>query len=366
MRVLIAVPRLAMPGGVANYYKTLRPYLDEEKVYFEIGGIPGETGRWRKLWRLLTDNWNFHRLLGKQHFDLVHINPSMDPYSLLRDGLLLLLARLHRQRVLVFYRGWFPHVEAHVRQHHARLFRFVYSQADTNIVLAEEFQRSLAEMGVAPPTFIETTVVDDAVFARDADPGVASTGLRVAGAPCRILYLGRLDTGKGLPEAIEAFARLQQRWPLVSLTVAGEGPERQAAEQDVSNWGLHNVRFLGHVSGAAKAQAFQESDIYLFTSLAEGMPNSVLEAMAFGLPIVTRPVGGIRDFFEDGRMGYATDSLDPGDYTERLGRLVSDPALCQSMGQYNREYARRRFSASMVAARLQAIYTQVMARTRAT
>ncbi len=76
------------------------------------------------------------------------------------------------------------------------------------------------------------------------------------------------------------------------------------------------MRFLGHVSGAAKTQAFRAADIYLFTSLAEGMPNSVLEAMAFGLPIVTRPVGGIRDFFEDGRMGYATDSLDSGDYTE--------------------------------------------------
>ena len=362
MRVLIAVPRLAMPGGVANYYKTLRPYLDEQKVYFEIGGIPGESGRWRKLRRLLADNWKFHRLLSRQHFDLVHINPSMDPYSLLRDGLLLLLARLHRRRVLVFYRGWFPHVAAHVRQHHARLFRLVYRQADTNIVLAAEFRSALAEMGVSPPTFVETTVVDDAVFIRDSDRGAAGTVARLPGAPCRILYLARLDTGKGLPEAIEAFAGLQQRYPSVSLTVAGDGPERAAAELDVNRRGLRDVRFLGHVAGDAKAEAFRQADIYLFTSLAEGMPNSVLEAMAFGLPIVTRPVGGIRDFFEDGRMGYATDSLDPGDYTERLGRLVSDPALCHSMGQYNREFARQRFSASVVAARLQAIYTQVMAR----
>lgn len=145
-----------MPGGVANYYKTLRPYLDEQNVYFEIGGIPGESGRWRVLRRLLADNWNFHRLLSRQHFDLVHINPSMDPYSLLRDGLLLLLARLHRRPVLVFYRGWFPHVAAHVRKHHARLFRLVYSQAHTNIVLAAEFRSALSELGVSPPTFVET------------------------------------------------------------------------------------------------------------------------------------------------------------------------------------------------------------------
>jgi glycosyltransferase involved in cell wall biosynthesis len=360
MRVLIAAPRLAMPGGVANYYQTLRPYLDAQKVYFELGAIPGETGRWQKVRRLLSDYWRFHRLLGQQHFDLVHINPSMDPHALLRDGLLLLLARLHRRRVLVFYRGWFPHVAAHVRQHHARLFRMVYGQADANIVLAAEFRSALAEMGVSPPTFIETTVVDDAVFASDAALGATVVEPRSASEKCRILYLGRLDTGKGLPEAIEAFARLQQRYPSVSLTVAGDGPARATAERDVSDRNLHDVHFLGHVAGAAKVEAFRQADIYLFTSLAEGMPNSVLEAMAFGLPIVTRPVGGIRDFFEHGRMGYATDSRDPGDYTELLCRLVGNPDFRQSMGQYNRQFAHQRFAASIVAERLVAIYARIV------
>ena len=71
------------------------------------------------------------------------------------------------------------------------------------------------------------------------------------------------------------------------------------------------------------------------------------------------PRSGIRDFFEDGRMGYAIDSSDPGDYTELLDRLVSYPELCATMGQYNREFARQRFAASVVAARLSAIYVQV-------
>jgi glycosyltransferase involved in cell wall biosynthesis len=359
MRVLIAVPRLAMPGGVSNYYKTLRPYLDAQKVYFEIGSIPGEVGDWRKVLRLLNDSWSFYRLMGRQHFDLVHINPSMDLRSLFRDGLLLMLARLRGQRVLVFYRGWFPHVEAEVRRRYPRLFRYVYSKAHANVVLADEFQKALAEMGVSPPTFIETTVVDDAVFAGQATTLTTGQPQYTPGGRCRILYLGRLDTGKGLPEAIDAFAKLQERHPMVSLTIAGDGPERAAAEQDVRQRGLRQVCFLGHVAGAAKAKAFHEADIYLFTSLAEGMPNSVLEAMAFGLPIVTRPVGGIRDFFEDGRMGYAIDSADPGDYTELLDRLVSNRALCATMGQYNREFARQRFAASVVVARLLAIYAQV-------
>jgi len=360
MRVLIAVPRLAMPGGVSNYYQTLRPHLDAGKVYIEVGGVPGETGRWAKLRRLLRDNWTFHRQLSRGDFDLVHLNPSMDLHSVLRDGLLLLIAKGHGRRVLVFYRGWMPLAEAAVRRRFPRLFRIVYGRADANVVLAEQFRATLADMGVSLPTFIETTVVDDAVFDRDARAPAVEP--RRADGPCRILFLGRLDTGKGLPEALEAFALLRKRWPVASLTVAGDGPERAAAEAHVRDRGLQGVTFLGHVAGPAKARVLTQAHIYLFTSLAEGMPNSVLEAMAFGLPVVTRPVGGIRDFFEDGRMGFALDSTNPGDYAELLGRLVADPDLCATMGRHNLEFARRRFAASVVAQRLLGIYAQVARR----
>jgi glycosyltransferase involved in cell wall biosynthesis len=359
VRVLITVPRLAMPGGVTNYYTALRPYLDAHKIYFEVGRVPGENGRWRRLRRLLVDSWKFHRRLSTDRFDLVHLNPSMDPPSIYRDGVLLLIARLHRRFVLVFFRGWMPAGEALMRRH-PRLFRWVYGQAGANVVLAKSFRRILGEMGIRPLTFVETTVVDDAAF--NTESGGANPDLpRSPARLCRILYLARLDVGKGLPEAIDAFARLQQLSPAVSLTVAGDGPERAAAELNVRHRRLVNVTFLGHVTGDAKLRAFSQADIYLFTSLAEGMPNSVLEAMASGLPIVTRLVGGISDFFEDGRMGYATESLDASDYTVLLARLVSNPELRESIGRYNREFARRQFAAPVVAGRLLAIYAQVAA-----
>ena len=82
--------------------------------------------------------------------------------------------------------------------------------------------------------------------------------------------------------------------------------------------------------------------------------------MAFGLPVVTRPVGGIRDFFEEGRMGFAVDSTEPTDFAEPLARLADDPALRSAIGSYNREYAASRFGASRVAARLLDIYGEVV------
>lgn len=356
MRVLITVPRLAMPGGVSNYYRTLRSHLDVNKVYLEIGGIPGERGWWRKLGRILGDYWRFHRLLVKGSFDLVHVNPSMDLPSIYRDALFILIAKAHRHPLLVFYRGWIPAAEAAVRNRFPGLFRRIYGRADANIVLAEEFHRVLRSLGVPEPFFIETTVVDDVAFA-----AACGTAGAMENGTFHVLFLSRLDTGKGVPEALAAFAELQARHPDASLTIAGDGPERAAAEHEVAHRGLARVRFIGHVTGEDKAQAFQQADAYLFTSLAEGMPNSVLEAMAFGLPVVTRPVGGIRDFFEEGRMGYAVDSLEPSLFAERLAQLARDPALRTRIGAYNRAYAERRFSASRVSARLLAIYDQVAA-----
>lgn len=93
------------------------------------------------------------------------------------------------------------------------------------------------------------------------------------------------------------------------------------------------------------------------------MPSSVLEAMAYGLPVITRPVGGLVDFFEPGRMGYLTDSSDPQVLAALLEQLARDPPLRQEIAQYNHAFAGRNFAASVVAERLAEIYRRTMGET---
>ena len=355
MKVLITVPSLTLPGGVANYFRTLRRHLSKDHVYFEVGARPGNNGPVATIVRVLRDHWNFSRELRRTRYDLVHLNPSLGPLSVVRDGILLLIAKAHRRRVLVFFHGWDPACETAIRAHYLRLFRFVYGRADLILVLAEEFRHTLREFGIGAPILTETMIVADEVFPLAVAGRPASRADHLA---CRILFLSRLDRGKGLVEAIEAFEMLQG--VKVELQIAGDGPERAAGEAMVKARRINGVTFLGHVEDAAKVEAFRQGDIYLFTSMYEGMPNSVLEAMAFGLPIVTRTVGGLRDFFEHDRMGYATESQDPSVFAELLNGLVSNPSLRASMGQYNREFARKRFAASVVSTRLLSTYEQVV------
>ena len=88
----------------------------------------------------------------------------------------------------------------------------------------------------------------------------------------------------------------------------------------------------------------------------EGMPHSVLEAMGFGIPVITRPVGGVIDFFEHGKMGFITESKDPVVLAELIETLVDDAELRREMAIYNFKYTQQRFLSSIVAKRLERIY----------
>jgi glycosyltransferase involved in cell wall biosynthesis len=174
--------------------------------------------------------------------------------------------------------------------------------------------------------------------------------------------LSRLDEGKGLSESIKSFAVLKRARPTATLKIAGEGPERKLAERLAKELKLADVEFLGHVEGDDKRQILLASDIFLFpTFLTEGMPTVVLEAMAYGLPVVTRPVAGLQDFFENERMGFMTESRNPDDFGQLLTNLAGDRDLRRRIGDYNRAYAQRHFSASAVAGNLTDIYEKITA-----
>jgi len=346
-RVLINVP--PPPGGVANFYGVMRRHLDKSHMYFETGAR-GEVGRFAKLWRLIAEFWAFHKTLSNGQFSLVHLNPSLVRNALSRDAVFLMIARLHSVPVLVFFRGWDAEFQQSVASRFHILFSATYGKAAAFIVLAREFRTSLESMGVQAPIHMLTTCVDDLDI--EAGSKVSRTRSHV-----NILYLSRLVNGKGLLESLEAYSVLRRQCPCARITVAGDGPVRRQAEDFVNENQLGGVSFVGHVSGEQKRNIYLDSDIFFFpTFYREGMPNAVLEAMGYGLPVVTRPVGGIKDFFEHQKMGFVSESEDPTVFAEFLRQLSVSASLRRQIGRYNRHFATQNFSASVVAQKLKNIY----------
>ena len=354
MRVLVTTPDFAMPGGVGNYFGVLRPFLENVAEYHTVGRRSQRESWLRSTRRLVADYTRFVWRMAKGSYDLVHLNPSFALKSLPRDAMFLLIAKLFGCPVLVFIRGWDPDAERRVALRFRWLFRLVYGRADAFLVLAAEYSRRLRELGYRGFIEQETTVASNA--------GRAAARLRERQPnELRILFLARVEKAKGIYELIEAIRRIRARCPQAELVIAGDGAERERAQEYVVRAGADGVRFTGHVTGTDKIRLYEDADVFVLASYAEGMPNSVLEAMAQGLPVITRPVGGIADFFEDGVMGFLTESLDPGVYEKLLERIMREPQLAARMGEYNRRYAAHTFSAETVATRLLAIYERVIA-----
>jgi len=269
----------------------------------------------------------------------------------MRDGILILIAKALGSRVLVFIHGWDHDCEARIREKHLGLFRLVFFRADTIIVLAGEFRDKLREMGYTKPIHVEVTNVETMIF---ENPSYAR---EYSDRTFNVLYLSRIEREKGIYEALDAFRLLGN--PHSRLIVAGDGLEFAGAKRYAEVQGIENVNFTGYITGSAKHKAFLEADVFLFPTYGEGLPISVLEAMAYGLPVITRPVGGIKDFFVNGTMGYLIESKEPRDFAELMGTLLRDPESLERIGTFNRNYAREHFGADRVASRLQDIYGQL-------
>lgn len=362
LKVLVTAPARTALGGVTGYYTTLRKHFRGETKFVIVGnrfwGRPESESTVKRIIRLLMDYLHFVAILCRGVPDIVHLNPSFLSGALIRDALFLLLAKAFGSKVLVFFHGWDKACADSVHRRWLWLFRSTYFRADACVVLARAFREHLIEMGYSKTIYCETTNVDDTCF---EDGPALSLGRENASQPFSILFLGRVEKEKGVLVAIEAYAKLAKRYQCVSLVVAGDGSALAEAKNYVACRQIRNVAFPGFVRGEQKCEAFQQAACYIFPSVDnEGMPTSVLEAMAYGLPILTTPIAGIKDFFQDGQMGFLIDSLNPKIYAQKLEFLLSNPELGRRIGSFNRTFARERFAASQVSRRLQSIYSQLI------
>ena len=355
LRVLVTAPLMRRRGGVAQYMQVLRPHLCNGVQYFTVGKRSDDEGIDRTVVRMAQDIVLFRNMLKHGECDLVHLNPSFSPRALIRDGMLLTIARIYRKAVVVTVHGWNESFERTVSAYMSWLFRLVYGRASAFIVLSEVFKEKLRSLGYTRNVFVQGPAIEDQLL-HDCRRQPVRRPLDSRKKTFNILFLARVERTKGIYETLEAYRLLKREHPFVSLTVAGEGSELSGAIRYVRAERLTDVSFTGHVEHAAKYQVFQSANAYLLPSHTEGLPLSVLEAMASGLPIVTCAVGGLRDWFQDGAMGFIAHSRDPDMLASLLSRIIRDPLLYTTISLFNREYTRDHFTGAQVAARIEGIY----------
>ena len=175
--------------------------------------------------------------------------------------------------------------------------------------------------------------------------------------------VARLDKVKDQAGLISAFKLLREDagLPHCRLIIAGEGPQREALERQIVQLGMvETVRLLGNRADVAELLA--ECDVFVLSSIAEGMPVTLMEAMAAGLPVVATNVGGIAAVVEDGVTGTLVPAGDPHAMAAALSAYVADETLRQRHGDAGRARVAERFSLSAMVAGYVALYDGLLGR----
>lgn len=173
---------------------------------------------------------------------------------------------------------------------------------------------------------------------------------------------GRLFPIKDYPLMVEIAKIVAKKSKNVRFILAGDGPERNRLESLMQDYDLEEFfTLMGHTDNMDAF--YQELDLYINTSLHEGIPMSILEAMSYGLPVIAPDVGGISEIIEDGVEGYLIHGRDPEDFSERCIRLVENRQLRAKMSKAAREKVIKEFSMEHMAEEYYKLYIRIAGNT---
>lgn len=342
MKILINTPPIGILGGVSKHYLGLKAYWKQNVKYNFVGKRSTSNGR--GVYWLPFDIIKFFIVIICWKPDVIVLNPSLSRNAMTRDKIFLQIAKLLRFKISVFLHGFeWEYIEKTSKE---RLSSF-FNKADLIFVLASTFKNEMLKWGVTTPIVLSTTKVDDALV-KCFDISIRTGIIK------KILYLARLEKVKGVYIAINTFEILKKKYPYLEFTIVGDGAEMKNVLNYIEEKSIKDIHITGALSGKELIKEYINADLYLFpTYHREGMPASVLEAMAFGLPVVTRKVGGLVDFFENYKMGYMTESLEPSVFADITETFINDITMSKEVCQYNYIYANKHFLASKVASKVE-------------
>jgi glycosyltransferase involved in cell wall biosynthesis len=195
------------------------------------------------------------------------------------------------------------------------------------------------------------------------NPVPESSVQRQADGQNMVLFLGRLEAGKGIYDLLEAIAALRAdsaaQLSDIRLVCAGEG-DRAGVARYAQQLGIADaVKFTGWVGPSGKRALLEHAAVFALPSYDEALPMTVLEAMSAGVPVVVPPVGGLPEVVADGVSGYLVAPGDTAGLKRVLGKLLLDRQLGARIGAAGRETVRLRYAPERVLPELESLYEAV-------
>jgi len=176
-----------------------------------------------------------------------------------------------------------------------------------------------------------------------------------------IITVSRLVEKNGIGDLIAAMSSIASRQLDVKLMIVGSGPLEKNLKTKVKNLKLEDkILFLGSVANDEVPKYLAVADVFVRPSLAEGLGNSFLEAMAAGVPIVGTPVGGIPDFLADGQTGLFCEVKNPASIAQKITQILDDEILRQKIIANGKKVVQEKYDWTNIAEKMRGIFNKLI------
>lgn len=321
MKVLMIGAGRDVRGGVSS---VVNSYYDAglDKLC-ELTYLPTmeDGSKFKKLLVAAGARVRFERLIREN--DILHVHMSADN-SFYRKAVFIRKAHKEGKKIIIHMHGSTFDLFYKERCNDAQKqqVREIFAMADKVIALSGDWKEFLAESicDAQKIVVIYNAVKIPEAYSKDY-------------ANRKMLFLGILGQRKGTYDLIEVLPEILSKYPDSHIYFGGDG-EREQAEQLCMEKGIaDHVTFLGWVRGEEKEKLLKECSIYVLPTYHEGMPMSILEAMSYGMAVVSTYVGGIPHIITDGENGLLCEAGDQAALREKLLKLLEDENLREMLGR---------------------------------
>lgn len=348
MNVLMCCSDLSYKGGMVSVVKGYLDYADKGDVDIKFVPTHRQGDRLTLVSCFAKAYARIIRMAMAGKIDVAHLHVS-ERGSFIRKGILLRsLRKLGVKTVLHHHGAEFEDYYATASPRHKRFIERTLELADVNIVLSHR----LVDMVKSKSPSARVEVLYNAVMVPDKNPYNLDAR--------NVLFLGRIGVRKGSYDLMEAIRRLDPELPAdVKFLLCGDG-EPEGVETLVEKYHLEGrVPHIGWVDGEKKERFLQSAMINVLPSYHEGLPMTILETMARGIPNISTRIASIPEVITDEKTGMLIEPGDIDALTDALRRMISDEKKRLEISRASYDLIRDRFSISTAFTRLREIYNSL-------
>lgn len=353
-KVLVVGSSLADKGGIVTVMKNINDSSISKEFTMDMVATYITGSALKRVSIFVSGFFRFLLKLLTNRPDVLHIHMSYKG-SFYRKSLFVLVAKTFSIPVIVHVHGSsFKDFYAGLSEGQKKYCRFILNKCDKLVVLSKEWYQyfsSLVPNGKVQVLYNGVTKSNFTLQKKNNVPPIA-------------LFMGRLGKRKGTYDLIEAIKLLKENGIKGKFLLAGDG-EIEEVNKLIDTYQLHEyVETLGWINGDQKKSLLKTSDLLVLPSYNEGLPMAILEAMDYGLPIVSTPVGGIPEVIKDDENGYLVKPGDVPQLAARLTDLLVNRELRYEMGHNNQRLIAEKYDLDVLLKDLSLLYKKLSRKKR--